>query len=123
MNDRETMQATAADFVSYYERILDGDFIRTDAMRTEFRRISSMANALWQVVPRDTPAYGKGGSIEWNDFNCYCLPGQMRLGGVIPVTFSFCVNWPGSPDTIPVVAGKFAATIRDALAETAKAFG
>ncbi|WP_454917568.1 serine hydrolase [Xanthobacter sediminis] len=123
MNTRETMKASAADFVDYYERALGGAFLRTPEMRTEFRRISSMADALWKVVPENTPAYGKGGSIEWNNFNCYSLPGQMLLGGKMPVTFCFCVNWTGKPSTIPAVAERFAGTIRDALGETAKVFG
>lgn len=123
MNDRETMQGSADDFVSWYERVLAGEFIRTPAMQLEFRRISSMADALWAVVPQDTPAYGKGGSIEWDGFNCFSLPGQMLLGGTLPVTFSFCVNWKAPPSSIPGVFDGFASTIRAALGATAKAFG
>lgn len=123
MNERETMQASAADFVSYYERAMAGEFIRSPAILTEFRRISSMASTLWQVVPENTPAYGKGGSIEWRDFNCLCLPGQMLLGGVVPVTFCFCVNWKGKPETIPVVTAQFGSAINSTLAQTAKTFG
>ena len=123
MNDRETMKGSADDFVDYYERVLAGEFIRTPAMRTEFRRISSMADALWLVVPQDTPAYGKGGSVEWDGFNCFSLPGQMLIGGTLPVTFSFTVNWQGKPATIPGVFDQFASAIRDTLAATAKAFG
>lgn len=123
MNDRETMQGSADDFVNWYERVLAGEFIRTPAMQLEFRRISSMADALWAVVPQDTPAYGKGGSIEWDNFNCFSLPGQMLLGGTLPVTFSFCVNWEGPPSTIPGVFDAYASAIRATLAATAKAFG
>lgn len=122
MNDQETMQATAADMVQYYERILGGEFIRSAEMQTEFRRISSMADGLWRVVPVNTAAYGKGGSIEWNNFNCFCLPGQMLIGATTPATFFFCVNWTGKPATIPAVRDRFAAVIKDVLAETAKAF-
>ena len=123
MNDRETMKCSAADFVTYYEKILAGELIHAPQMLTEFRRISSMADALWSVVPENTPAYGKGGSIEWENFNCFSLPGQMRLGGSVPVTFSFCVNWMGKPNTIPRVFDQFASTIKNALAATAKTFG
>jgi beta-lactamase class A len=123
MNDVETMKCSAADMVGYYERILGGEFIRTSAMRTEFRRISSMADSLWLLVPQDTPAYGKGGSIQWEDFNCFAAAGQMLLDGRLPVTFSFCVNWTGKPETIPGTFNQFAATIKAALAATAKAFG
>lgn len=123
MNRRETMQGSADDFVSYYERIHAGDLIRTDAMRREFRRISSMPAIFWSVGPENTPIFGKGGSIEWDNFNALCLPGQMLIGGTLPVTFSFVVNWKGKPSTIPGVGDQFASAIRDTLAATAKAFG
>lgn len=123
MNTVETMKASTSDMVSYYRRVLAGGFIRTDAMRNEFRRISSGADALWQVVPEYTPAFGKGGSINWNNFNCLSLSGQMRLGGVTPVTFSFCVNWPGKPDTAPAVQAKFALAIQNTLAAIAQTYG
>ncbi len=100
MNRRETMQGSADDFVSYYERVLAGDLIRTEAMRREFRRISSMPATFWSVAPENTPIFGKGGSIEWDGFNAFCLPGQMLIGGTLPVTFSFVVNWTGKPSTI-----------------------
>lgn len=123
MNKRETMQASAADFVSYYERILDGDLVRTEPMQREFRRISSMPAIFWAVGPENTPIFGKGGSIEWDNFNALCLPGQMLLGGTLPVTFSFVVNWKGKPSTIPGVSDQFASAIRGTLAAAAKAFG
>jgi beta-lactamase class A len=62
MNDHETMKCSAADFITYYQQILGGPLIRTRAMQTEFRRISSMADALWLVVPDNTPAFREGGS-------------------------------------------------------------
>lgn len=123
MNRRETMQGSAEDFVSYYEQILGGDLIRTEAMQREFRRISSMPAIFWSVGPENTPIFGKGGSIEWDNFNALCLPGQMLIGGTLPVTFSFVVNWKGKPSTIPGVGDQFASAIRDTLAATAKAFG
>ena len=36
----------------------------------EFKRIQAMATALSAVVPADTVAYGKGGSIDWMNFHC-----------------------------------------------------
>ncbi len=123
MNDSETMQCSAADLVSHYERILAGAFLKTGKMQTEFRRISSMADALWEVVPANTPAYGKGGSIQWQDFNAFALAGQMLVGGPVPVTFSFAINWTGGASTQAAVFEPFGAAIRDALAATAKAFG
>jgi beta-lactamase class A len=123
MNKRETMQGSADDFVSYYEQILAGDLIRTEAMRREFRCISSMPAIFWSVGPENTPIFGKGGSIEWDGFNALCLPGQMLVGGTLPVTFSFVVNWKGKPSTIPGVGDQFASAIRATLAAAAKAFG
>ena len=123
MNRRETMQGSADDFVSYYEQVLAGELIRTEAMRREFRRISSMPAIFWSVGPENTPIFGKGGSIEWDNFNALCLPGQMLVGGTLPVTFSFVVNWKGKPSTIPGVGDQFASAIRATLATAAKAFG
>jgi len=122
MNTQETMKATAADMVKYYRSILSGSYLRTDAMRGEFRRISSMADGLWRVVPVHTAAYGKGGSIIWDGFNCFSLPGQMVLGGTTPVTFFFCVNWTGSLATVPVVRDRFALAVKNTLAEVAALF-
>jgi beta-lactamase class A len=34
----------------------------------EFKRIQAMADAIAQVVPPDTIAYAKGGSIDWDGF-------------------------------------------------------
>ena len=90
---------------------------------TEFKRIQAMADCPPAIVPPDTAAYAKGGSIEWDDFNCLCVPGQMVLGGTVPVTFCFTVNWEGPPSTIPTVAADFVGIARDALHETARAFG
>jgi beta-lactamase class A len=123
MNDRETMQCSAGDFVSYYERLLAGAFLKTQKMQTEFRRISSMADALWEVVPVNTSAFGKGGSIQWEAFNAFALAGQMLLGGTVPVTFSFAINWTGDASTQAAVFAPFGGAIREALAETARAFG
>ena len=56
---------------------------------TEFKRIQAMAGVIPRILPPGTPAYAKGGSIEWDDFNC------------LPVTFCFTLNWEGAPSTIP----------------------
>ncbi len=41
-----------------------------------------MADSIAHVVPPDTPAYMKGGSIDWNGFHCMALAGQMIVRGV-----------------------------------------
>ena len=47
------------------------------------------------VVPQDTPAYGKGGSIDWNGFHCLAVAGQMIVA-TTPVTFCLMLNWTDS---------------------------
>jgi beta-lactamase class A len=118
-NRRETMKGSADDFVEYYTRALTGEFFAEPATLTEFKRIQAMADAIPRVVPADTVAYAKGGSIEWLDFNALCLPGQMIVAGS-PVTFCVTVNWDGSPDTIPVVAGELVEAMSEVLLEIAK---
>jgi beta-lactamase class A len=44
------------------------------------------------VVPADTPAYMKGGSIDWNGFHCLAIAGQMIVRDT-PVTVAFLHNW------------------------------
>jgi beta-lactamase class A len=121
-NDRETMKGSASDFVTYYERALKGRYFEKAESLTEFRRISAMANALPPVVPQDVAAFGKGGSIEWEGFNCLSVAGQMVPGATVPVTFYFTVNWEGPPSTIPTVSADYVGAIHDALHETARTF-
>lgn len=118
-NGRETMKGSADDFVEYYTRALSGEFFKSPATLTEFKRIQAMASAIVRVVPADTVAYAKGGSIEWLDFNALCLPGQMIVSGT-PVTFCVTVNWDGPPDTIPVVSGQLVEAMSEILLEIAK---
>lgn len=81
MNDQETMKCSANDFVTYYEHALAGTYFQAPGTLTEFKRIQAMADAISRVVPPNVPAWGKGGSIEWEGFNCLCFPGQMFIGG------------------------------------------
>jgi beta-lactamase class A len=94
LNDRQTMASTAEDMVRWYRQALRGAFFKKPGTLVEFKRIQAMADALPHVVPPDTVAYGKGGSIDWQGFHCFCLPGQMIVGKV-PVTFCFTINWTG----------------------------
>jgi beta-lactamase class A len=51
-----------------------------------------MADSIAIVVPPDTAAYAKGGSIDWNGFHCMATAGQMIVRGT-PITFSLTLNW------------------------------
>jgi beta-lactamase class A len=94
INANESMLSSASDLVNWYQQALAGKYFATAASLREFKRISSQATALWQVVPADVISYGKGGSIDWEDFHALSLAGQMRLNNV-PVTFAFVLNWRG----------------------------
>jgi beta-lactamase class A len=97
LNDVMTMASTADDMVSWYRQSLRSAYFKTRAMIDEFARIQGMATALTQVVPPHIVAYGKGGSIDWQDFHCLSLPGDMVVGAT-HVTFCFTINWTG-PDS------------------------
>ena len=119
LNDRQTMASTAEDMVAWYRQALAGTFFQKPGTLVEFKRIQAMASALIQVVPPDTMAYGKGGSIDWQDFHCFCLPGQMIVGKV-PVTFCFTINWTGPSDGVGAIFQSYTAAIADVLREAAR---
>lgn len=122
INDVQSMLASASDMVRWYETaLLDPSFFSA-ADLAQFKRISSMADALHVVVPDNLAAYGKGGSITWNDFSCISVSGQMLMPTMvpgqpwIPLTFSFNVNWGSdSPAMFNEVAGLFAPALKDVL--------
>lgn len=119
LNDRQTMASSSADMVHWYQQALRGAFFKKPATLVEFKRIQSMADALIHVVPPDTTAYGKGGSIDWEHFHCFSLPGQMIVGKM-PVTFCFTINWNGPDDGVPAIFQSFVASIADVLQEAAQ---
>lgn len=118
INPTESMLSSAADLVSWYRQVLTGKFFGTAASLREFKRISSQATALWQVVPADVISYGKGGSIDWEDFHALSLAGQMRFNNV-PVTFAFMLNWTGgdTSNARTPAFGAAASRILDAVAD------
>lgn len=115
INGQESMLSTATEMVTWYQQALAGKYFTTPASLREFKRISAMATALWQTVPADTIAYGKGGSIDWEDFHALCLAGQMRVKD-IPVSFCFTLNWTGGTLTSNTRLGDFGAAISKVLA-------
>lgn len=99
LNDVQTMASTAREMVQWYQAALTGAYFAKPETLTEYKRILSMADAIPQGVPPDVAAYGKGGSIDWNDFHCFAFAGQMIPGGV-KVTFYFTINWRGEANGV-----------------------
>ena len=120
LNDRQTMASTAEDMVRWYRRALRGEFFKASATLVEFKRVQAMADAIAHVVPANTVAYAKGGSIDWEGFHCLCLPGQMVVGAV-PVTFCFTINWTGPNDGVPAILQSYKSAVADVPQEAARA--
>lgn len=119
LNSVQSMKSSASDMVKWYFAALSGKFFKRPETLLEFKRIQAMAEAMPKVVPGDTAAYGKGGSIEWNNFNCLSVAGQMIVRGV-PVTFCFTINWAGGHDTFGPTAVAFQDAVAAVLSESAK---
>ncbi len=122
LNDQQTMASTAQDMVRWYRQALRGTYFKKPETLLEFKRIQAMADAIVHVVPPDTIAYAKGGSIEWAGFHCFCLPDQMIVGKV-PVTFCFTINWTGPDDGVAAIFKSYVGAVADVLGEAAKAVG
>ena len=122
LNDVMTMASTAEDMVVWYAQALASGYFKTPGMLAEFRRIHTMATALPQVVPTGIVAYGKGGSIDWQDFHCLSLPGQMLVGKT-HVTFCFTINWTGPDNSVPDTMKRYVAAVASVLEASAKDVG
>ncbi len=124
INAEETMISTASELVSYYQLALDGAFFKKRETLTELKRIQAMADLIARVVPANTAAYAKGGSIDWLGFHALCAPGQMVVGKT-PVTFCFTINWTDAEaDTDAAkVASAFGSAVAGMLAALAKNVG
>jgi beta-lactamase class A len=99
INTQQTMVSTASEMVSWYRQSLSGAFFQRPETLNEYRRIQAQADALWRTVPSGLMSYGKGGSIDWEDFHALCIAGQMLVNagvGSVPVSFSFTLNWRGA---------------------------
>lgn len=121
-NYEETMISTATEMVSHYQRALAGEFFSKPETLKEFMRIQAMADVLAELVPPGLAAYGKGGSIHWQDFHALCATGQMIVRRR-PVTFYFALNWRGSDTDAPKVSAEFAAAAAGMLVVVAGPFG
>jgi beta-lactamase class A len=119
VNGEETMVCPASEFVSYYKRALAGAFFEKKETLAEFKRIQAMADAIAMVVPQDTAAYGKGGSIDWNGFHGLAVAGQMIVV-TTPVTFSLTLNWTDSDGEEAAIETRYKQTVSDILRRTRK---
>ena len=122
INDVQSMLASAADMVRWYQTALQDPSFFDAGDLAEFKRISAMADALHRIVPDNLASFGKGGSITWNNFSCISVSGQMEMPTMdpgrpwVPLTFSFNINW-GREDqqTFNDVAGILVNTAKDVL--------
>ena len=119
LNDVETMAVPASEFVSYYKRALTGSFLQKPETLTEFKRIQAMADVIAMVVPADTVAYAKGGSIDWNGFHCLAVAGQMIVRDT-PVTFAMTLNWTDSDGDAKQVTSAYKDAVSDVLSKIYK---
>jgi beta-lactamase class A len=114
INDEQTMVCPAAEFVSYYKRALAGEFFQSKETLIEFKRILAMADAIAGAIPADTPAYLKGGSIDWAGFHCMATAGQMIVGNT-PVTFCLNLNWRDSEGSEATLVPAYKHAVVDVL--------
>ena len=114
MNDRQAMVSTASEMVRWYQQSLAGQYFTKPETLTEYRRIQAMADSLSKVAPPDALAWGKGGSIDWERFHCFSLPGQMIVNGR-RATFCFTINWTGPDDGIGATFEKYRASVASVL--------
>ncbi len=119
LNDVETMAVPAAEFVTYYKRALKGGYFQKPETLVEFKRIQAMADAIALVVPADTPAYMKGGSIDWNGFHCMAIAGQMVVRDT-PVTMAFLLNWTDADGDQKQTVGAFKEAVEEILGKVHK---
>jgi beta-lactamase class A len=120
LNDSETMVSTAEEIVRWYQQALRGAFFEKPATLIEFKRIQGMAGVIAMVVPPDTVAYAKGGSIDWQDFHCLCVAGQMIVA-TVPITFCLTINWTGPDDGVATMTQSYMAAAADVLRGAAQA--
>jgi len=114
-NTVETMASTADEMVSHYSRALQGRFFRRSETLNEFRRIHTMADAIWGVpLPLGVSAFAKGGSIDVPGFHCLSIPGGMFFEDRW-LFFAITLNWYAPEEQDPKTAAAFIATVRQAL--------
>lgn len=121
VNDQQSMLSSSTELVLWYQRALEGRFFQEPETLTEFKRIQAMADAISIAVPPRIAAYGKGGSIDWEDFHCMSFAGQM-VSGPAHVTFAFTINWTGPQDGVKAVAAAYKQAVVATLKGAAESF-
>lgn len=121
INDQVSILSTADELISYYQRVLRGDFFTKPSTVTGFKRIHSEGNLTFAAVP-ETAIYAKIGNASWMEFHALCYPGQMILCDGTKVTFAFVVNWTGPDSETPDISQNFITIIGDALNALKKSF-
>lgn len=99
VNDYQSMLSSASDMVNWYRDSLSGKYFQKSQTLVEYKRIQAMADAIWMTIPPEIPAFGKGGSIDWEGFHCLSFPGQMLVNGT-NVGFCFILNWTGGKSSV-----------------------
>ena len=117
INEVSTMVSTGQDMVAWYDFVLAGRYFTKPETLATFKRIQSMATAMPQVAPPDVIAYGKGGSITWEQAQAMAVAGQM-VAGPVRATFFQGVNWTGDAASMPRVAATAIEQFRILLART-----
>src|SRR5205823_864277 len=95
------------------KRALAGEFFQRQETLIEFKRILAMADAI-AAIPADTPAYLKGGSIDWEGFHCMAIAGQMIVR-TTPVTFCLNLNWRDSEGSESALVPAYKHAVADIL--------
>ena len=114
LNNQVSIMSTASELVSYYQRVMRGEFFRLPATVTEFKRLHALGNALASDLP-ETPIYAKAGNASWLGYNLFTFAGQMILNNGNKVTFAFVINWDGPDTSVPAVFAEFKSAIADAF--------
>lgn len=122
INEVSTMVSTGQDMVAWYDFVLAGRYFAKPETLATFKRIQSMATAMPQVAPPDVIAYGKGGSITWEQAQAMAVAGQM-VAGPVRATFFQGVNWTGDAASMPRVAATAIEQFRILLARTLAVLG
>ena len=111
LNPVQTLVSSADDLVSFYSRALRGAFFKNAQTTSEFRRILTLADAIYKVpVPLGVSAYLKGGSIDTPGLHALSLPGAMYFDDRW-VFYAFTLIWDAKAQSDPATAQQFVAAV------------